>query len=152
MKNKTDECDEWIRKIKAVITDKGKDSDTRFHELIYNAPDTNPQIVVDTIFSTFLHPFDSSVMQACITVLSGYPLEIYTASYVKILPLLLETEKTWAIDLFDYPGKELSPADVKKIETKILERHDGQQILHDLKSEIIYQQLDQDEPWSFLTA
>jgi hypothetical protein len=147
-----DETDEWIREIKIVTTSKGKDSDTRFHELIYNPPNTNPAIVIDTIFSTFLHPFDSSVMQACITVLSDYSFEIYTASYIKILPLLLEKEKTWAIDLFDYPGKELSPADVKTIETKILERHDGQRILHDLKSEIIRQQLDQDEPWCFITS
>lgn len=143
--------EDWINKVRSTISTKTNHNDRILQDLMYECPNTYSQDIADAIFLTFLTPFDSSTMQACINALSNFQLEIYTSSYIKILPHLLKTQPIWAVDLFDYPGKQLLPTEARHIADKIFKSPDGQKILIDLKSEIAHQNLDSDEPWCFIT-
>lgn len=112
---------EWIAKFKKILSaPRNEKNAIAFHELVYEAPIAEGQEIVDLLMESFLDPFDSSVMQGCITVLSAVGINEYYDAYFKILQeLLKKQDSSIAIDLLDYPGRELDSSDILEILKRI---------------------------------
>lgn len=148
---KSDSVGSWIEILRNTLAHRNtQNSDILFHDLIYKAPDLHNPLVVKAIFESFLTPFDSGTMQCCITMLAAVPLELYMSSYIDILPALLMTQPTWATDLFDYPGRDLTRDEIRNIKNKLLLPLSGRKTINALREEILIQGLQNDEPWHFL--
>ncbi len=91
----------------------------KFHELVYEAPLNAGSDIADALMKSFLTPFDSSVMQACVTVLSGVGLNDYFDAYFKVFPELIKIDPDTALSLLDYPGFEMNEKQILQIEARI---------------------------------
>ncbi|WP_236485988.1 hypothetical protein, partial [Pseudomonas sp. PA-1-6A] len=75
---------QWIIEMSEVLNGpRNRTAEETFHKLIYKTPQNADSEIVDIIMTSFLSPFESSVMQACITILSGVDFEKYYKSYFK---------------------------------------------------------------------
>lgn len=110
----------WLAQIEAVLNSpRNKKSAEVFHELVYEAPlDAGPD-VVDALMGSFLVPFDSSVMQACTTMLSGVSFHDYFDAYFKVFPELIKLYPDAALTLLDYPGYEINDSHTSEIISRI---------------------------------
>lgn len=145
--NTTDKT-QWIAELKNTLNGPRKRvGEEKFRTLIYKIPPNPDSQIVDAIMESFLNPFDSSVMQACTTTLSGISFKQYYESLLKILPQLLNQDPDSALCLLNYPGFELRSEHIRTIGCMI-KKTDPTGVL---KAEIDYQinqwNLKDDEPW-----
>lgn len=144
------EKEEWIAKIRTILASPRNEKNAiEFHELVYEAPIAEGQEVVDLLLESFLDPFDSSVMQGCITVLSGVGTNEYYEACFKIIRELLKIRETsTAIDLLDYPGHELDDNEIKDILMRIKQISPSGELKGDIDHLIKSCNLENDHPYS----
>ncbi|HGW5375629.1 TPA: hypothetical protein ACNIJL_004659 [Pseudomonas aeruginosa] len=142
--------EEWIAKIKKILAaPRNEKNAIEFHELVYEAPIEEGQEVVDLLMESFLDPFDSSVMQGCITVLSGVGINEYYEAYFKIIRELLKIRETsTAIDLLDYPGHELDGNEIKEVLRKIKQMSPSGELKVEIDHLINFWNLEDEHPYS----
>lgn len=139
---------QWITKMKSVVDGpKNRKTETSFHKLILATPPNADKEMVDAIMESFLKPFDSSVMQICITALSGINFEQYYESLFKILPRLLNQDPDSALCLLDYPGFELKHKHIKAIVQMIKKSDPSGALKTEIDHQINHWNLNNDEPW-----
>jgi len=142
---------QWIIEMSEVLNGpRNRTTEETFHKLIYETPQNADSEIVDIIMTSFLSPFESSVMQACITTLSGVDFEKYYKSYFKIFPQLLRKDPNNALCLLNYPGFELKHRHIKKIGKMIKDIDPSGSLKSEVDYQISYWNLKNDEPWSSL--
>ncbi len=122
----------------------------KFHELVYEAPLNAGVDIIDALMHSFLAPFDSSVMQACVTVLSGVDFNGYFDAYFKVLPELIKLDPDTALSLLDYPGYEINEKQILQIEARIKKLDPSGALKKELDFQISNLGLKDDFPFSSL--
>lgn len=140
---------QWITEMTDLLNGpRNRATEEKFHNLVYKIPPNADTDIVDIIMLSFLKPFESSVMQACIATLSGIDFEKYYKSYLKIFPQLLHQDPNSALCLLNYPGFELKVEHIRKI-GKMIKKIDPSGVLKaEVDYQISYWNLKNDEPWS----
>lgn len=140
---------QWITEMTDLLDGpRNRETEEKFHKLVYEIPPDADSQIVDTIMNSFLRPFESSVMQACITTLGGIGVEKYYDSYFKIFPQLLHQDTNNALCLLNYPGFELKHQHIRKIVDMIKKIDPSGTLKAEVDYQIIYWNLKNDEPWS----
>ncbi len=141
---------EWTAKMKKILAaPRNEKNAISFHELVYQAPVAEGQDIVDLLMESFLDPFDSSVMQGCITMLSDVGFKEYYDAYFKILQeLLKKTDSSIAIDLLDYPGYELDSEDILEILKRIRQASPSGELKREIDHLINFWNLKDEHPFS----
>ncbi|WP_179059269.1 hypothetical protein [Pseudomonas taiwanensis] len=139
----------WLAEMATILNSpRNKGSAKAFHDLVYDAPLGEGSDVVEALMRSFLTPFDSSVMQACITVLSGVSFSDYIDAYLKIFPTLIRQDPDSALSLLDYPGYEMSESQISKIKNRIREIDPSGALKKELDYQISSFNLKDDYPFS----
>lgn len=138
----------WLAKMSAALAGRRDEAAAlRFHDLVYQAPADLDGDIAEMLMKSYLSLFESSVMAACQSMLSGVPFDVYYDAYFKWLPQLLDRNSDVAVNLLDFPGHELSRREIKKI----LHRLEAVDESGDLRKRLIRQikhwNLVGDEPW-----
>jgi hypothetical protein len=140
---------QWITEMTELLDGpRNRKTEEKFHKLVYEIPADADSEIVDTIMNGFLRPFESSVMQACITILGGIGVEKYYDSYFKIFPKLLHQDPNNALCLLNYPGFELKHQHIRKIVNMIKKIDPSGALKAEVDYQITYWNLKNDEPWS----
>lgn len=140
---------QWVTEMTDLLNGpRNRRSEEKFHKLVYEIPPNADSEIVDTIMKSFLNPFESSVMQACITVLGSVDVEKYYDSYFKIFPQILHRDPNNALCLLNYPGFELKYLHIKKIVKMIKKTDPSGALKAEVDYQITYWNLRNDEPWS----
>ncbi|WP_300689216.1 hypothetical protein [Chryseobacterium sp.] len=141
---------EWISQMEYLLTGpKNENSAFTFQDLVYKAPINKGNEVVELLMKSFLGPFDSSVMQACITVLGQADFNTYYDSYFKILPdLLALSDSSIAMELLDHPGFKLKKKHIKNILKRIWKTSPDGKLQMEIDKYIEKWNLEDERPYS----
>jgi len=140
---------QWITEMTDLLDGpRNRKAEEKFHNLVYEIPPDADSEIVDTLMNSFLRPFESSVMQACITILGGVSIEKYYDSYFKIFPQLLYQDTNNALCLLNYPGYELQHQHIRKIVDMMKKIDPSGALKAEVDYQINYWNLNNDEPWS----
>ncbi|WP_025804397.1 hypothetical protein [Pseudomonas chlororaphis] len=139
----------WLLEMDAALSGPRDEKSTlNFHDLVYQVPAIDDREIVDILMRSFLAPFESSVMQGCVTMLSGVDFDLYYDAYFKVLPQLLEKDPDTALSLLDYPGYELDENHIEMVILRLHEADSSGKLKKNLDCQIQHWNLADDEPWS----
>ncbi|WP_329891640.1 hypothetical protein [Stenotrophomonas sp. SMYL11] len=108
--------------------------------------------VVLAVMREFLRdpPHDASIMTATDTFLSDIPFSRYIKAYSILAPELLDRSSDAALNLFDYPGCELTPRQIRQFIRELRRCNPGRDVVGELAQLAIEWDSEDDETFSIV--
>lgn len=118
-----------------------------FYTPLKEAP---PEKVILAVMSEFLRnpPHDASIMCSAENFLSDIPLSRYIKVYSLLASDLLDLSPDTALSLFDYPGCELTPRQVRQFIKELRRCNPGRDVVGELTQLAIAWNSEDDEPFA----
>ncbi|WP_416058572.1 hypothetical protein [Stenotrophomonas maltophilia] len=130
------DADVWITTLAtlsdAAVTHEG---DRAYANHFYRPLTKPPSIdVVLAVMREFVRnpPHDPSIMRAAENFLSDIPLSLYIKAYSILAPDLLDVSSDAALNLFNYPGSELTPRQVRQFIKELRRSNPGRDVVGEL--------------------
>lgn len=108
--------------------------------------------VVLAVMREFLHdpPHDASIMTATGNFLSDIPFSRYIKAYSILAPELLDRSSDAALNLFDYPGCELTPRQIRQFIKELRRCNPGRDVVGELAQLAVEWDSEDDETFSIV--
>ena len=95
-------------------------------------------------------PHDASIMCAAENFLSDIPLSRYIKAYSILAPDLLDVSSDAALNLFNYPGSELTPRQVRQFIKELRRCNPGRDVVAELAQLAVEWDSEDDEIFSIV--
>lgn len=144
------DADVWITTL-ATLSDAAvtREGDRAYANHFYRPLTKPPSVeVVLAVMREFLRnpPHDASIMCAAENFLSDIPLSRYIKAYSILAPDLLDRSSDAALNLFDYPGCELTPRQVRQFIKELKRCNPERDVVGELAQQAIAWNSEDDEP------
>lgn len=148
------DADVWITTL-ATLSDAAVTHDgcCAYADHFYRPLTKPPSVeVVLAVMSEFLRnpPHDGSIMSAADNFLSDIPFSRYIKAYSILAPDLLDRSSDAALNLFDYPGCELKPRQIRRFIKELRRCNPGRDVVAELAQLAIEWDSEDDETFSIV--
>nr|WP_312393746.1 hypothetical protein [Stenotrophomonas geniculata] len=148
------DADVWITTLAtlsdAAVTQEGS---WAYADHFYRPLTKPPSVeVVLAVMREFLRdpPHDASIMTATDNFLSDIPLALYIKAYSILAPELLDRSSDAALNLFDFPGCELTPRQIRQFIKELRRCNPGRDVVGELAQLAIEWDSEDDETFSIV--
>lgn len=148
------DADVWITMLATLSSASVTHEGDRAYANHFYRPLTEPPSVevVLAVMREFLRnpPHDASIMCAAETFLSDIPLSRYAKAYSILAPDLLDVSSAAALNLFNYPGSELTPRQVRQFIKELKRCNPARDVVGELAQLAIEWDSEDDEIFSLV--